>query len=42
MEAQITAEDIFKEFREIIGTQAQEIASLKALLNFLEKKTANT
>jgi hypothetical protein len=37
MEAQVTAEDIFKQFRDIVGIQAQEIASLRALLESMQK-----
>ena len=42
MEAQITAEEIFKQFRDIIGVQAQEIASLRALIEFLQKDKPQT
>lgn len=42
MEAQVTSDAVFKQFREIIATQAQEIAMLKALIESLEKTTANS
>ena len=41
METQVTAEAVFKELREIIGVQAQEIASLRAVINSQEKPTTN-
>jgi hypothetical protein len=33
MEQEVNAESVFKELREIIGNQAQEIAILKAIIN---------
>ena len=45
MDAQISVEGILKSMRETIGTQAQEIAVLKATVEVLEgllkKETAN-
>ena len=38
MEAQITAEDIFREYQEIIEAQAHDIASLRALIHSIQNK----
>jgi hypothetical protein len=37
MEKEINADAVLKEMREIIGTQAQEIAILKSIINSLSE-----